>query len=313
MNLSFAKPKNEVVSETPSSIDQNFIETEIVLETKTGKIFGTLTTPKTFSTIPVALIIAGSGPTDRNCNNSMMKSDAYKKLAHQLAQKNIASVRYDKRGIAASIEAGLSEADLRFENYIDDAKEWTALLKKDKRFSSTTIIGHSEGSTIGMIAAKNANKYISIAGPGQSADKVLKTQFKSQPKEIQEIAFPIIDSLSSGKLVDKVDPNFNSLFRKSVQPYLISWYKCDPQLEIQKLKIPVLILQGTNDIQVSVDEAKKLSAANKNAKLVIIENMNHVCIIIEGDRQANMATYNKSNLPLAPELISEITDFILQK
>lgn len=312
MNLTFSKVEKEITT-APKDVTINYDETDIVLETPTGKIFGTLTTPKQFSKIPVALIIAGSGPTDRNCNNSMMKSDAYKKLAHELAEKKIASVRYDKRGISASAAAGLSESELRFENYVKDANDWIQLLKKDNRFSVITIIGHSEGSTIGMIAAKNADKYISIAGPGQSADKVLKEQLGAQSKEIQEATFPIIESLANGKLVDTVTPDFNSLFRKSVQPYLISWFQYDPQLEIQKLNIPILIIQGTNDLQVSVDDAKRLSKANPKAQLLLIEKMNHIFRILDGNRQANIATYDQPNLPIAPELVKSISDFILNK
>ena len=313
MNLSFSKIEKELVEETSKEVNVNYIETDIVLETKTGKLFGTLTTPKQFSKIPVALIIAGSGPTDRNCNNSMMKSDAYKKLAHELAEKNIATVRFDKRGIAASTAAGLSESELRFENYVTDANDWIQLLKKDKRFSKIAIIGHSEGSTIGIMAATNADNYISIAGPGQSADKTLKEQLGAQSKEIQEATFPIIESLANGKIVENVDPNFNSLFRKSVQPYLISWFQYDPQVEIKKLNIPILIIQGTNDIQVSVDDAKRLSNANPKAKLLLIEKMNHIFRVSDGDRQANIATYDKPYLPLAPELVKAISDFILKK
>ena len=312
MNLTFSKVEKEITT-APKDVTINYVETDIVLETPTGKIYGTLTTPKQFSKIPVSLIIAGSGPTDRNCNNSMMKSDAYKKLAHELAEKNIASVRYDKRGISASAAAGLSESELRFENYVKDANDWIQLLKKDNRFSVITIIGHSEGSTIGMIAAKNADKYISIAGPGQSADKVLKEQLGAQSKEIQEATFPIIESLANGKLVDTVTPDFNSLFRKSVQPYLISWFQYDPQLEIQKLNIPILIIQGTNDLQVSVDDAKRLSKANPKAQLLLIEKMNHIFRILDGNRQANIATYDQPNLPIAPELVKSISDFILNK
>lgn len=312
MNLTFSKVEKEITT-APKDVTINYDETDIVLETPTGKIYGTLTTPKQFLKIPVVLIIAGSGPTDRNCNNSMMKSDAYKKIAHELAEKNIASVRYDKRGISASTAAGLSESELRFENYVKDAKDWIQLLKKDNRFSIITVIGHSEGSTIGMIAAINADKYISIAGPGQSADKVLKEQLGAQSKEIQEATFPIIESLANGKLVDTVTPDFNSLFRKSVQPYLISWFHYDPQLEIQKLNIPILIIQGTNDLQVSVDDAKRLSKANPKAQLLLIEKMNHIFRILDGNRQANIATYDQPNLPIAPELVKSISDFILNK
>ncbi len=290
--------------------ETTFMEMPITLQTKTGEIFGTLTTPKSFNEIPVALIIAGSGSTDRNCNNPMMKNDAYKKLTYGLAENNIASLRYDKRGIAESKAAGKNESDLRFEDYVNDAKEWIQLLKKDERFSKIIIVGHSEGSLIGMIAATDVDGFISISGAGESADKILKEQLSSQPQSIQDLSFPVIDSLVIGKTVTNVDPMLSALFRPSVQPYIISWFKYDPQIEISKLAIPVLIIQGTNDIQVSVEDAKRLSKANTKAQLVLIKDMNHILRIVNGDREANIVTYNDPTLPIAAELIKSITTFI---
>ncbi len=312
LTLSVEKPETVKTVGILAGNDTNFIETQVILQTATGQIFGTLTLPKKYTKMPVALIISGSGPTDRDCNNPMMKCDAYKKLAYGLAENNIASLRYDKRGIAGSKAAGKSEADLRFDDYVNDAIEWIKLLKQDMRFSEITVIGHSEGSLIGMIAAGNADKFISIAGVGQTADKTLKEQLSVQPKEVQDIAFPVIDSLVKGKTVASVDPKLNSLFRPSVQPYLISWFKYDPQTEIQKLGIPLLIVQGTNDIQVGVEDAKRLSRANPNSKLVLILNMNHILRTVVGDRQANIATYSNPALPLATGLVGDLSGFILQ-
>jgi fermentation-respiration switch protein FrsA (DUF1100 family) len=93
---------------------------------------------------------------------------------------------------------------------------------------------------------------------------------------------------------------------------LISWFRYDPQTEIRALSIPVLVVQGTNDIQVSVEDARRLSAANARAELVLIEHMNHVFKMVVGDRQANIKTYSDPNLPIAPELGKSIADFILK-
>ena len=292
--------------------DTLFVESKISLQTRSGELFGTLDIPEKFSTGAVVLFIAGSGPTDRNGNGPLINTDCTKKLATALAKNGIASVRYDKRGIAESKDAGKNEADLRFDNYINDAKDWIQLLKQDKRFSKIIIVGHSEGSLIGMVAAVNADKFISIAGVGQSADRTLKEQLSTQPKAIQDLSFTILDSLKSGKEVTKVDPMLLSLFRPSVQPYMISWFKYNPQNEIKKLKIPTLIIQGTNDIQVSVEDAKLLSQANPKAHLVLVKNMNHIFRTVEGNRQANIVTYNEPTLPIATELVANIIDFILK-
>lgn len=292
--------------------DSSFIETPVVLHTPSGDIAGTLTTPlKLTKKIPVALLIAGSGPTDRNGNNPMMKNESLRKLAYGLAANNIASLRYDKRGIAESKAAGKKEADLRFEDYVTDAKGWIEWLKKDKRFSKLTVIGHSEGSLIGMIAAQQgANSYVSIAGAGSPADKIIKEQLSSQPQAVKDASFPILDSLKAGKTVDSVNLMLYSLFRPSVQPYMISWFRYDPQQEIKKLSIPVLIVQGTSDLQVSTGEANQLHQAQPKAELVVIEHMNHVLKIVEGDRSANVKTYSDPSLPVAKQLVESIVGFI---
>jgi len=294
--------------------DTTYTETNVVLHTASGDIAGTLTLPANApAKLPVALLIAGSGPTDRNGDNPMMKNESLQKLAYGLAAKNIASLRFDKRGIGESKAAGKTEADLRFEDYINDARSWIEWLKKDKRFSKVFVAGHSEGSLIGMIAAYNtAHGYISIAGAGRSADKILKEQLAAQPPVVKDSSYPIIDSLVLGKTVGNVPKMLFALFRPSVQPYMISWFHYDPQAEIKKLTIPVLILQGTNDLQVKEEDANLLAQSNTKAKLTLIKNMNHIFRIVEGDRKENLATYITPSLPISDELISSISEFVLQ-
>ena len=296
-----------------SQIDSTPVESIVILHTKSGDIFGTLTTPREYNDIPVALIIAGSGPTDRNGNNPMMKNNSLKILATELATKNIATLRFDKRGIGESTAAGKKESELRFDDYVQDVKEWLELLKKDKHFSNVIVIGHSEGSLIGMIAAQGADKFVSIAGAGQSADKIIKEQLTTQPKEIKDLCYAIIDSLADGKKVENVPPMLNSLFRPSVQPYMISWFKYDPQTEIKKLSIPILILQGTNDLQISVEDAKRLANSNQGSKMILIEQMNHIFRIVNGDRQSNISTYSNTEMDIANELVESISAFIQNK
>ncbi|KAF2510001.1 alpha/beta hydrolase [Flavobacterium zhairuonense] len=288
-----------------------FKETNVTLKINIDQLYGTLTVPDVTKKCPVALIISGSGPTDRDGNNPKMKNNSLKMLAEALAKSGIASLRYDKRGIGESKASAPTESTLVFENYTEDAKSWINFLKQDKRFSQLTVIGHSEGSLIGMIAGAKANKFISIAGAGESADKLLKEQISSKSnKQIEEMTFPIIDSLKAGNKVNKVDPLLNSLFRPSIQPYLISWFKYDPQTEIKKLTVPVLILQGSSDLQVSITDAENLSKANTNAELVIVDKMNHILKIIDGDNKANFDSYNNETLPISEVLTNKIVSFI---
>lgn len=258
------------------------------------------------------MLIAGSGPTDRDGNNPMMKNNSLKLLAQELVKNGIASVRYDKRGVATSSTIVTKEEDLRFEDFISDAQKWVELLKKDKRFSQVVVVGHSEGSLIGMNLS-NIDKFVSLAGAGQSADLTIKEQLNSQPQMVKDMCYPIIDKLKNGELVEDVNPMLNSVFRKSVQPYMISWFKHNPQEDIKKLNIPVLIVQGATDIQVSVKDADLLSNSNKNSRKVIIAGMNHIFKTVGSDKQENMATYNNPDLPVSAELIKTITEFISKK
>ena len=294
------------------SDESNFLEEDAILQTGSGDLYGTLLAPKTEGQVPVVLIIAGSGPTDRNGNNSVMKNNSLKLIADSLAQAGIASLRYDKRAVAASLAAAKAEIDLRFEHYVEDAAGWIRQLRADERFSKVIVAGHSEGSLIGMIAARKteANGFISIAGAGKNAADALRDQIAANSPVATPITDPIIDSLEAGKTVDEINPMLISLFRPSVQPYLISWFKYDPQEEIKKLVIPVLLLQGTTDIQIPLEQAELLAQAKEDATLVVIEGMNHILKEAPMDRTKNIATYNDPELPLKPGLMEAILEYI---
>lgn len=303
-----------------NSIFRQFIinEEPIVLKTETGDIHGILKIPPTNSkAIPLAILIAGSGPTDRNGNQPQMQNNSLKMLLDALFHNGIATLSYDKRGIGESREAVKDEADLRFEDYVNDAKGWSNLLYKDERFSSIAIIGHSEGSLIGMIAAQNntVTKYISLAGIAEPASSILKEQLAkqlaTQPQTVKDMIFSYIDKLEKGETIENVPISLHSLFRPSVQPYMISWFKYNPQEEIKKLNIPILLIQGSTDIQVSVKQAELLSKAQLKAQKVIIENMNHVLKDCENtDQTTQLSLYNNPNIPINKQLIKEIVRFI---
>ncbi len=294
------------------NIDPSFTESSLILETKTGKLYGSLCIPNHYKKGAIVLLIAGSGPTDRNGNSGLTKNNALLQLAHQLADSGIASFRFDKRGIGESAGAIKKEEDLIFDDYISDVSDWMALLKKDKRFNKLIIAGHSEGSLIGMIAAsRKTDLFISISGAGEPIDQTLKRQLAKQPDTIKNKSYSIIDSLKQGHLVKDVPLLLYSLFRPSVQPYLINWFKRNPQIEVAKLKIPALIIQGNKDLQVSEDDAKMLHDASPNSKLVIIDNMNHVLKTVS-DEKDNYKSYKDANRHLHPELIKVIVGFIKQ-
>ena len=291
-------------------------EEEITLNTQTGDIHGKLMLPESNTPCPVVIIIAGSGPTDMDGNSigTGLTNNSLLYLARELAANGIASVRYDKRGIGKSSAAGTKEEELRFDHYIDDAAAWADKLAGDARFSKVVIAGHSEGSLIGMVAAKRSKAvkgYVSISGCGSPAYEILEKQLQSQPAQIQKESAEICKELREGRTVAQVPFYLAALYRQSVQPYLISWFAYNPAVEIAKLNIPVLILQGDKDIQVGIEEAEKLHAAHPSSSLYIIKEMNHVLKHCDTMQQmAQLATYSKPELPIKPELVSHIVEFV---
>ena len=197
-------------------------------------LHSTLLLPKdTSKPMPVVLLLSGSGPTDRNGNSPILpgKNNSLLMLAEGLASNGIASLRYDKRGVGESAGAMVSESELRFETYVDDAMSWCEQLRKDKRFSAVVIAGHSEGSLIGMLAAKrcNADGFISISGAGRAAADILRTQLAGKlPPELAKQSDAILKDLEAGKTTENAPPELAALYRPSVQPYLISWFRYDP-------------------------------------------------------------------------------------
>ena len=293
--------------------DPSVTESAITLKTLSGTIYGTLTLPKDAAgKIPVVLIIAGSGPTDRDGNsNQGLNTNTYKLLANSLGKAGIASVRYDKRMVGQS--AGTQkESDLRFDDYIDDAVGFVEMLTDDVRFSKVIVAGHSEGSLIGMVACQDqpVKGFISLAGAGLPAEKILDEQMKSQPQYIQDSYHRVMDSLKRGKVQNNVDPQLYSLLRPGIQNYIMSWCRRAPQLEIKKVKCPVLIIQGTTDLQVKVDNATKLKDAKSSATLDIIRGMNHILKDAPADKDQNLATYKDPNLPLDTQMVTDIIDFV---
>lgn len=289
-------------------------EEDITLNTPTGDIHGKLMLPTAATPCPVVIIIAGSGPTDMDGNNAGMTNNSLLYLARELAANGIASVRYDKRGIGKSAAAGSREEDLRFDHYINDAAAWADKLGNDARFNKIVIAGHSEGSLIGMVAAnrsKTVDAYVSIAGCGSPAYEILEKQLQGQPMQIQQESAVICKELREGRTVEEIPFYFSALYRRSVQPYLISWFAYDPAVEIARLNIPVLIIQGDKDIQVGTEEAAKLYAAQPSASMHIINDMNHVlkhCTTMQ--QMAQLATYKDADLPIKPELVPLIVEFI---
>jgi pimeloyl-ACP methyl ester carboxylesterase len=275
-------------------------------------IKGTLFSPeKTDSKTKLVILIAGSGPTNRNGNSTIGGvNNSLKFLAEGLSKNGIAVFSYDKRGLNKIDGKAIDEKSVVFENFINDAKDVIAYFNLQKKYSKIFIAGHSEGSLIGMVAANGtADGYISIAGAGRPIDEILSEQIAKNAPFLKEVTDKDLAILKEGKTFENKNPMLESLFRESIQPYMISWIKYNPQNEIKKLKIPILILNGTKDLQVPQSDAELLHKANPKSEIKIIEDMNHVFKEIKIDED-NIKSYSNPKLPIAPELIESITKFV---
>lgn len=288
---------------------------EIQVQNGEIQLNGTLLKPKKAKTL--VIIIAGSGPTDRNGNNPGIpgENNSLKYLAEGLEGKGVACFRFDKRTLNPNFT--IPEEKIRFDDFVMDAKTIYHYFRNQGIYDKIGFAGHSEGSLIGAIAAKevNADFMISISGVGTSMVEMIKTQLAAQPStqfppEMKATAFADLDSLAAGMLVKNPPKGLESIFRPSVQPYLISWLKYDPAQVYGSLTCPILILQGDNDIQVATAEALALQSSNSRAQIYVIKGMNHVLKISSTDRVQNLASYSNPKLPVPKELTGTMVRFL---
>jgi pimeloyl-ACP methyl ester carboxylesterase len=287
---------------------------------------GTLTLPATTKgPVPVILLIAGSGPTDRDCNNPApiggkpVAGASFRSLADSLARLGIAVARYDKRGSGTNrliVASKMKTEAMRFDYYVSDAIGFIRQLQNDKRFSRVVVAGHSEGSLVGMLAATktNADAFVSLSGPGQNIADAIRPQLATLPEAQRDRAYRDLDSLRAGQPVKEPPTVLMSLMGPSIQPYVMSWMKYDPSVEIKRFRGPVLLINGGRDIQVGVTEAEALKKARPDAKLVVYPDMTHMLKnSVSASMADNLNTYHDSNLPLTPSLATELARFVMKK
>ena len=294
---------------TPASADTVRVTVPV------GTLVGTMQLPAGRAPFPVVLLISGSGPTDRDGNSPMLggKNESLRQLAESLATRGIGSVRYDKRGIGASrVNLAGGEASLTIDDFVGDAVAWGRQLRADPRFGRLVLVGHSEGALIALMAAPQlgADGVVTIAGPGRRLQDVLREQLEARlPAAMKPDAFRVLDSLVAGRRVDTVPPPLFVIFRPSVQPFLMSMFRQDPQALARTYAGPLLVVQGTTDLQVSAADADRLAAARPDVRLLRVEGMNHVLKAVSGDVQAQLPSY-RTPTPIMPEVVEGIAAFV---
>ncbi len=297
-----AAPKPAAAAATPAPTNESPIE----LQTPAGNLYGTLSVPAGKPAVPLVLIIGDTGAVDRNGNEGReLQTNAYAWLAAVLRDRGVASVRYDKRGVAESAAAGRDESKLRFESLANDAAGWIDAIRKQRRFTKVAIAGHGEGSLVGMLAAQRTpvDTFISLDGNGRPAAQVLRTQISPElasDPNLLKISDNILAMLEKGQTTELVPPNLDPIYRPSVQPFLVSWFRYDPRTEIAKLKTRTVVVQGSYDLQVPLADAKGLAAANPAAKFTLIDGMSHVLKATSSDsQQAQFSTvYVNPSIPI---------------
>lgn len=268
---------------------------------------------------PVILIIPGSGPTDRDGNNPLgVKAAPYRLLAERLASRGISSVRIDKRGMFGSKSAAADANKISIADYVADTRSWVFAIRRATGASCVWLLGHSEGGLIALTAAQRPRGIcgvITVAAVGRRFGDVIREQLKANPanEPVVAPALATLQSLEAGKRVESatLPAALRTLFADDVQPFLIELLAENPPRLAAALNLPLLIVQGDRDFQVTVEDAKVLAAAQPRARLAILPGVNHVLKIPErDDRVANIAAYADPNLPIAPSVVEAIAGFV---
>ncbi len=282
-------------------------EGAVELDREDVVVHGTLLKPDAAETL--VILHAGSGPTDRDGNQTGMINNSLRLLAEAIADQGIAVLRYDKRGIGAS-RSDQPESDLRPSHYVNDLVAWVEW-GRDRGFEHIHLIGHSEGALFAKAAAHEVpvDSVISIAGAGRSAGVLLREQTEGRlPGELGEQFEEILTALEAGRQADEVPTVLQSIFRSSVQPYMIEWLAMEPAELAAGLDVPLLVIGGSTDLQVGQADFDALAAHARDSAW--IEGMNHVLKPAEGPIEEQITIYNNPDLPLHEALTPTLAEWL---
>ncbi|KFI33962.1 hydrolase [Haematobacter missouriensis] len=293
-------------------------EKELTAPGPLGALAGTYLTPQ--SPQAVALILPGSGPTDRNGNGPLgLDTDAYKQLAEALAERGIATLRADKRGMFGSAAAISDANDVTLAAYGRDAIVWAASLAGQTGLPCTWLIGHSEGGLVALSAVAGDERafcgVILLATPGRSLAVVLEDQLTRSLEDdsTRSAADAALDSLQRGQRVpeDQIPESLRPMLGPQIQGYLIDLFSHDPGEMTRRYGGPLMIVSGGEDLQLDPTDAATLTQARNDAVTLLLPGMNHVLKEVPpGDKAANLASYSNPSVPLATGLADAVARFI---
>ncbi|MCG7625899.1 alpha/beta hydrolase [Epibacterium sp. Ofav1-8] len=305
------------------------VHEELIAAGPAGSLAGTLTMPAEAhmldEDVPVLLFVPGSGPTDRHGNSPLGVSAApYRLLAEALAAQGYPSLRIDKRGMFGSASAIPDPNDVTIAAYEEDLVSWAKAIQGRLPVTGGTRcvipVGHSEGGLVALSAMANMTNpcgLVLIASPGRPLDAVIREQLHANPANAPFLdeAGVALAALKRGQQIDPLSlrPELRTLFAAQVQGYLIDAFSHDPVELAAQIDVPMLVVQGTRDLQVRDVDAVMLAEANPRSKLALLPEVNHVLkIVASEDPQENLTTYGDPNLPIARTAVDAVSQFLYQ-
>lgn len=321
VGMFFVPPKNKTAYVTPEYAQQNkYYETKISVKTGTMSLPGALCVPNNIKNPPVVILLAGSGPNDKD--ETIGPNKALKDLAIGLASNGIATYRYDKRTLVYGKD--MKDVTINTE-VIDDAISAVAIIKKNPDFkdSKIFIVGHSLGAMCAPLVAskcKAVNGIVLLAGNARPLEDVVLEQYNyifgldsldaSEKKEILDYTNKLKTvkdpkALQTAKAED-LPLNLESKYWQSLVNY--------NQVKIaKKVKQPILVLQGERDYQVTMTDfnlwKQNLGDKSKN-QFISYPNLNH--LFMKGEGKATPAEYDKQG-NVEFQVISDITTWVKSK
>lgn len=293
-----ARPAPDGVTEEPFEVTRDGVA-----------LRGTLWRPSSATgPTPVVVIIAGSGPTDRDCNSALgLRTDAYRLLAEGLARRGVASVRYDKRGVGASGVNFAADA-VTLADFVDDAAAVLARVRADRRFSAVTLAGHSEGGLVAMLVAAHArvDGLVLVATAGRTFRVLIREQMARQLDAAQLVELDrVMAAVAAGADPGALPAPLAALFAPGVRAFLRSILEVDPVPLLRALAVPTTVVQGETDLQVTVADARALAGARRGVRLTLLPETNHP-LKHEARAAAPQASYSDPSLPLAPGVVDAV-------
>ena len=294
------------------------VESPYTIHSGALELGGTLTVPRGVTgRVPVVVIISGSGPTDRNGNSMMgIRPNSYAQLAWRLAERGIASLRYDKR-VMPGTKGVVDIVHLTPDDFAADARAAAESLAHDSRFSKVVLLGHSEGASLALIAARQGAPVaavISVSGLGRPFGVVIREQLARQLDNATLVRYDTaMAQYLRGEQPKDVPQRLGPLFLPVNQNFLRSLAAFDPPAAMRAVRQPVLIVQGGRDLQVAIADAERLHAAKPEAQLVVVPLANHVLKqTTDTTLKGQMPTYQNPTVPVMPDVATAIADWILK-